>query len=297
MTTAADLIEETRSLLLSGIKDELNRLTTTVNTSATAIVVDFALAGIARGATIVIDLEAMYVWSATGSTATVQRAFAGTTAAAHTSGALIYVSPKWGSFRILQSLNEELASYSSPSIGLFRVRTVDLTYSAARSGYDLTSVTDLIDVLGVTATGYIAGEIDEITHYRVARNQVTGDFASGLALELYEGGNPGKTVRVAYSAPYTALSALTDDVATVGGLHAQAHDIVPLGAAARLLAATESRRVTMDRQPEPRVAADVSVGAARQAAGGLLALRDRRLKEEASRLRASWPRRVRRGVA
>jgi hypothetical protein len=299
VTTLADMIEETRGHLLSGARDELNRLSAAITTTgATTATLDFAVGGIARGAVLGIDLEQVYVWAASGTTiSSMQRGYGGSTAATHLISSLVYVNPRFSAFRIFQAINEELASYSSPSAGLFRVRTVDLTYSAARSGYDLTAVTDLIDVLGVTATGYTAGEIAEIEHWRVARSQVTTDFASGTALELFEGGYPGRNLRVAYAAPYTALAALGDDVAAVAGLHAQAHDIVPLGAAARLLAATEGRRATMDRQPEPRAAVDVPPGTARQAAGALLSLRDRRLKEESARLRAAWPRRVRRGVA
>lgn len=299
MTTLADLVEETRGLLLGGARDEVNRLAAAiVSTSATSTTLDFSVGSIARGALLGIDLEQVYVWAASGTTiSNMQRGYGGSTAATHVISSLVYVNPRFSSFRIFQAINEELASYSSPSSGLFRVLTKDLTYSPARQGYDLTSVTDLIDVLGVTATGYVAGEIAEIEHWRVARQQVVGDFPSGLALELFEGGYPGRNLRVAYSAPYTGLSALTDDVAAIAGLHAQAHDIVPLGAAARLLAATEARRATMDRQPEPRAAADVPPGTARQAAGALLSLRNQRLKEESARLRAAWPRRVRRGVA
>ena len=36
---------------------------------------------------------------------------------------------------------------SSPSNGLYRVATVDLTYNAAVEGYDLTGVTDVLAVL------------------------------------------------------------------------------------------------------------------------------------------------------
>lgn len=298
MTTTADMIEEVRTHVGGEAREEMNRLAAAITTTSVAtLTIEFAAGSIARGAVLAIDLELMYVWSISGTTVTVQRGYRGSTAATHLISTLIYVNPRVPAFRALQVLNEELAALSAPGTGLFRVRTVDLTYNPARSGYDLTSVTDVQDVLALEATGYVAGDLDEITRYRLVRNAVTTDFASGFALELFEPGYPGKTIRVTYATSYTALAALADDVAAVSFLHAQAHDIPPLGAAARLLAGRESRRTGLDMQPEPRQAADVPPGAARQAAGALLQLRDRRVKEEAARLARMYPHRVRRGVA
>lgn len=286
---ASDLVEATRSHLDSGSRPELNRLTTTMNTSVTSVVVDFALGSIVAGSILSIDLELMYVWSSTGSTATVQRAYLGTTAAAHTQGALIYVNPRHSAFTILRAINAELASYSSPRWGLFQMKTVELTYNAATVGYDLTSVTDLIDVYELRWKGYTTGEWPLIRSWSLARNMATTEFASGHALLLDEGAGPGRVIRVRYKAPFAELTALSSDVQTVAGLPASANDIPPLGAAARLVAPREAKRAATDSQPESRTAAEVPPGANRQAAGTLLQLRDARLHEEASRLNQRYP--------
>lgn len=288
-TLASDLVEETRSLLNSGSRPEINRLTTTLNTSIASVVVDFALGSIVAGSYIAIDLEIMYVWSSTGSTATVQRGMLGSIPAAHTAGALIYVNPRWSAFTMLRAINEELASYSSPRWGLYQIKTVDLTYNSAQNGYDLTSVTDLIDVYSVESTGYVAGELESVRNWRLVRNQSTGVFASGFGLVLYEGANPGRNIRVIYKAPFTALTALTSDVQTTAGFPATANDIPPLGAAARLVTAREVKRAFTDSQPESRTAAEVPPGTNRNAAAGLLQIRDARLHEEAARLNQRYP--------
>ncbi len=286
---ASDLVQETRAHIKSGTRDEMNRLTTTMNTSVTSVVVDFALGSIVAGAVLSIDLELMLVWSSTGSTATVQRNFLGTVAAAHTAGALIYVNPQFTDFQILRAVNAEIASYSSPKWGLYQMKTVDLTYSSATVGYDLTSVTDLIDVYELRWKGYTTGEWPMIRRWSLARNMATSEFASGLALLLDEGAGPGKTIRVRYKAPFAALTLLADDVQTIAGFPSTANDIPPLGAAARLIAPREVKRAVSDSQPESRAAAEVPPGTSRGAAATLLTLRDARLREESSRLQQRFP--------
>jgi hypothetical protein len=288
-TLASDLVEATRSHLDSGSRPEMNRLTTALNTSTASVVCDFALGSIVAGAFIAIDLELMYVWSSTGSTATVQRAMGGTVAATHTSGAIIYVNPRWSAFTILRAINAELASYSSPRWGLFQMKTVDLTFSPATYGYDLTSVTDLIDVYELRWKGYSTGDWPLIRRWSLTRNMATTEFASGLALLLDEGAGPGKVIRVRYKAPFAELTALSTDVQTTAGFPATANDIPPLGAAARLVAPREVKRAATDSQPESRTAAEVPPGANRSAAGTLLQIRDARLHEEAARLNQRYP--------
>jgi hypothetical protein len=296
MVLASDLVEETRRWLDSGSRPEMNRLTTTINSAATSLTVDFALGSIVTGAMLAIDLELIYVWSSTGSTATVQRAMLGTTAAAHTSGAIIYVNPRWSNFTIFTALNEELASLSSPVNNLFQIKTVDLTYSPAVSGYDLTSVTDLIEVYDVRTDTYgPAKDWPRLTRWMLARDQQISAFASGLALQLFEGGYPGKTIRVQYKAPFTLFTSLTSTLAD-SGLLSTASDLPPMGAMIRLVAPREIKRSFTDSQPEARTAAEVPPGTSRNTAAGLMQLRQVRIREEASRLARAYPPYVRRSA-
>lgn len=289
MTTALDLVEETRRWLDSGSRPEMNRLTATINSAAVSLDVDFGLGSVVAGAILAVDLELIYVWSSTGSTATIQRGILGTTPAAHTSGALIYVNPRWSNFTIFTALNEELASLSSPVNNLFQIKTVDITYNPAVSGYDLTAVTDLIEVYDVRTDTYgPAKDWPRLTRWMLARNQNTGDFASGLALQLFEGGYPGKAIRVQYKAPFTAFTALTSTL-TDAGLPATAADIPPMGAMVRLVAPREVKRSFTDSQPESRTAAEVPPGTSRNTASGLMALRQSRIREEAARLARAYP--------
>jgi hypothetical protein len=289
MTTALDLVEETRRQLDSGSRPEMNRLTTTINSTALSLDVDFGLGSIVTGAMLAIDLELIYVWSSTGATATIQRGMLGTTAAAHTAGAIIYVNPRWSNFTILSAINDEIMSLSAPTNGLFQIKTVDLTYSSARAGYDLTSVTDLIGVYDVRADAPGAPRSWPRVHrYGLARNQSTTDFPSGFALQLHEGAYSGRTIRVQYKAAFTTFASLDDNL-TVTGLPATAADIPPLGALVRLVAPREIKRSFTDSQPESRAASEVPPGTSRTTAAGLMQLRQQRIREETSRLASQYP--------
>jgi hypothetical protein len=126
--------------------------------------------------------------------------------------------------------------------------------------------------------------------WELVRDQYLTDFPSGYGLRIYDAPLPGRSIRVQYKAPFTALgTTLSADVSTTTGLHAEALDIPPLGAVVRLVAPREVRRSFSDTQPEPRQAADSPPGTSRNAAGGLLALRNQRITEERVRLQARYP--------
>ena len=298
MTTAQQLIDSCRhDHILAGQRDQVNRLTTTLDASTTSVVLDFELKGVTEGSVISIDLELMYVWATVpaSKTVTVQRGWEGSTAAAHTSGAIVRVNPKVSDFDIFSAMNDELRSLSSPLNGLYKVGTpVDLTYSAAVSGYDLTGVSEFIDILEVRYdTPGPALDWPVVRRWDVARNMPTADFASGSALILHEGGYPGQSVRVRFSQPFTLMSTAADNVETVTGLPSTAVDILPMGAAIRLHAGKPLRRSQTDTQGDTRRAAEVTTQDTLMAPNGLRSLYRTRVLEEAARLRNQFPPRLR----
>src|SRR5205823_3419532 len=97
----------------------------------------------------------------------------------------------------------------------------------------------------------------------------------------YESGIIGQPLRIKYKAAFGQLTALTDDVLAVTGLHAEAHDIPPLGVIERLVPPREIRRNFTEAQSEPRRATEVPPGAVGQSATRISAYRMRRIAEEA----------------
>lgn len=291
MATAGDLIQATKRHVYTGYSETVNRLDGAITSGATTLTLEFDLAGsIQQGSIISIDLEEILVWAVSGKTlTTVTRGVNGSTAAAHSDEATVTVQPKFSDYRVLQAINDDLRDLSSQ--GLFQIKTLNITFNSAQYSYNLTSVaSDLIDVYEIRYKTPDSTRLwPRINRFDVSRNNDTAEFASGLALHLYEGGYPGLPMRIRYKAPYGSLSATTDDVATVTGLHDGAFDLPPLGAAIRLMSGREIKRNFSEVQGEPRRHQEVPPGAITNSMRGLIGLRQSRLQAEKARLKAQFP--------
>lgn len=300
MTTTADVIAECRNdYLMTGGRDARNTLSTAVlDTTSTAFTFTYELAGIDIGAKVSVDLEDCYVWDINPSSksATVSRGDFGSTAATHAAGATVLVNPIVSDAQVLRQANSELQSLSSPANGLFQMKTVTVTYNAAIDGYDLTNVTDLISVYGLRYAQIGPQQEYPWIDYSLwehARGLDTTVFPSGQAIFVRGHVDPGRPLRIWYKAPFTTLSTVTDDVTAVSGLHAEAHDILALGAAINLTAGREVRRNFNEYQGDTRRAQEVPPGANLGANRGLMQQHALRVREEAARLNALYPMRTR----
>lgn len=300
MTTVQSWVDQTRNMLLSGYVEELDTLTSDISTSVTAIPLQGLSNGIARGVIIEIDSEQMYVSIATSATnPTVIRGYGGSTIAAHTNGALVRVSPKFPTDRIIDSINNDLNDLSSPDMGLFQMKTISFDYVAGVQGYNLSGLTNDV-VSSIYDVSYanigIAANEPDVISWELKRNRATSSFASGLALILYSGALSGRKVTVMYKSPLSTVTNLSTTKASTGLLPA-AYDIVPLGAAAHLMTTMPIRREFLDAQGTSRLAADVPPGAISAGSRDLYARRSSRVKSEAMRLIAMYPQQYRRNTA
>lgn len=292
MSTLAQLIGETQGILLSGGREQYAMLNGAINSSVTSITIDHN-PGIYAGSILEIDSELIYTWSASPFS-DITRGWLGTTAATHADNAVVTINPRFPVYRIIKALADEIASYTSPVHGLYRIATTTLTAGGNTVGYDLAgAAAGLVDIYDVrwSEPGSV-GNWARIQpgKWELVRDAYLAEFPSGYGLRLYDEPLPGRSIRVQYKAAFSALgTTLASDVTTTTGLHAEALDIPPMGAAVRLVAPREIRRSTLDAQPEPRQAADVPPGTSRNAAGGLLALRNQRLAEERARLQGRYP--------
>lgn len=296
-TTCADLIAESKRYLYSGRYDPINKVTSSLNSSETSVTFTYGLGGIQAGSYICVDLEMMYVWQVTNvstNTVTVERGVLGSTAAAHSAGALATLNPKFSDYAIFTALNAELDDLSSPQNGLFKVTNVTLTYNAAVRGYNLTSATDVREILTVQAeTTGPEKAWPYLKNFTLRRNADTTDFASGFAVILEESGWQGRDIRVAYATKFSPFTATSDNIASVTGLPANANDIPPVGAALRLQYLREGQRNFNEAQPDTRRATETPPGSQLQGARGLEILRRRRIAAESVRLRRDYPHRRR----
>lgn len=290
MATLSTWIGLTRAHLQGTSRDEINVLGASIAAAGTLTATFTApLGGIVKNALVSVELEVIQVTNTATPTVNIIRGLHGSTAAAHGSALPVLVNPRFTDFAILQALNDELASLSSPANGLYQILSTDVAATIA-TGYTL-ALTNFVDILDVRYQDYNTSSAywPRIRSYTVERDANATSFPGGVSLFLRESPPVGRTMHIRYKGEFTALPAVLSTDVTTTGLGATAWDIPPLGAAARLLMGRESRRSSMDAAPESRQASDVPPGTARSAAQGLLALRNLRVKEESARLKQRHP--------
>ena len=292
MTTAGQLIDRVNSELLAGTVEERNKLAASTDSSQTDIEMTYSLGSLRDNTVFQIGTELMYVWevNTTSKTATVDRGYGGTTAAAHTIGDIVTVSPRFPRHQILNGLNADLADLSSPMNGLFQMKTVDVSYNGSDRMVNLTGVTEIIDLYDVRYR-YLNDDYPIVRNVRLLRDMPVSDFASGFVLAFDAPVRAG-SVRVLYKAPYTAFATEADTVADAGGT-ASLDDLLILGAQIRVMAGREVKRNFTESQGDTRRAEEVPAGAVGGSILNLQRLRRDRIQAEAARLNRQYPIRIR----
>ena len=274
---------------MSGTVEARNKLASTITSADTNVTVTYALEGLRVGQVFEIDSELFYIWAADTGTKIleVQRGYNGTTAAAHTAGAVVTVNPRFPRAQCLEALNDELSDLSSPMHGLFQIKTLNLDYNGSDVMVNLTGVTSIIDLVQVSVR-YMTDDYPIARKVRLVRDLPTDDFASGFAIRFDQGVFPGR-LRVVYKAPYTQAANESIDVNSAGGVQESCTDILAIGTQIRLMSPREIKRNFTESQGDTRRADEVTVGAVGNSITNLQRLRRDRIQAEAARLARSYP--------
>ena len=289
MTTTATVIDRTLRQLLSGTVEARNKLASSINSSATTVTTTYALESLRAGQVFEIESEMFYVWEADISTktVTVQRGYNGTTAAAHTAGAIVTASPRFPRAQVLEAINDELMDLSSPVHGLFQVKTLDYTYNGTDRMVNLTGVTSMIDLIGVSVR-YLNDDYPVARKVKLVRDLPTDDFASGFAIKFDQNVYPGR-LRIVYKAAYSGTTSESTDINTTCGVQESITDIVTIGTQIRLMAPREIKRNFTESQGDTRRAEEVGPGAITASISNMKQLRKDRITAEAARLARAYP--------
>jgi hypothetical protein len=289
MSTAGAVLTRASRQLLSGTVEERNKLATTVTSADTSIVLSYDLGGFREGSVIEIESELMYVWeSATATkTLTVQRGYDGTTAAAHTAGALATVNPRFPRQQMLDALNSDIDDLSSTVNGLFRVVAQDISYNGSDRQLDITSATGIIDLLDVRLR-YLADDYPVIRNVRLQRNLPTADFASGFAIVFDQPVMAG-TLRVVTKREFTRATTEASDLQSVCFVPQSCEDILEMGVILRMMNGREIKRNFIESQGDTRRSDEVPAGSTRDSLTNIQRLRRERIVSEAARLKQQYP--------
>jgi len=289
MSTASALLDRVNRQLLSGTIEERNKLATTVDSDDTSFVMTYDLSGLRAGTVFEIDSELVYVWEATSGnkTLTVERGYMGTTAAAHTSGALVTLNPRFPKAQMLEALNQDIDDLSSPLNGLYRIVTTIIDYNGSDRQTDLTGATSVLDLIDVRLR-YLDSDYPVIRMTRLQRDLPTADFPSGFAIVFDESVMAG-SLRVRYKAPFTRVSAIGDSLQSVANVPTTMEDILELGVMSRMLSVREVKRNFIESQGDTRRSDEVGAGAMRDSFSNILRLRRDRIIAEAAKLARQYP--------
>lgn len=296
MATFSQMTDEV-SRKLAGFtlrQDRQTHLTVAVNSSASSVTVDSAN-NVSTGV-IQIDDELIYVDSYDRTTGVLTippygRGYNGTTAAAHTVGARVIISPTFPSLDIKDAINETIQAVF-PDLYATNVHT--FSYSTAKSTYALPAEVETVLGVSFQTTGP-SKEWLPVRGWRVDPMANTAAFGgSSNSISLYSGVEPGRTVQIFYTVAPTVLSNNSDVFETVSGLPASCKDVIVLGAAARLSAFVDPGRLTFGSAESDQQSqiAGRSYGAGTNASKYLLALYDKRLSEESRKLTDRNPTRI-----
>lgn len=289
MSTGSQVINRSVRQLLSGVVEPRNKIAAAINSSTTSVTMTYDLNGVREGQVFEIDSELFYVWSATSGnkTVVVERGWNGTTPAAHSSGAIVTLNPRFPRSQMLEAMNDELRELSSPMHGLFQVKSFDIEYNGSDTLMNLPQVTSIIDIISVHVR-HISTDYPIVRKVKLMRNLPNDDFSSGFALKFEQGVRAGR-LRVVYKSPFTALAAETDNLQSVGGLPESCEDIVNFGIQIRLMAPREMKRNFTESQGDTRRSDEVAAGSVGNSITNLIRMRRDRITAEAARLARQYP--------
>lgn len=289
MSTAGALLDRVQRQLLSGVVEERNKLATAVDADDTSFVMSYELGGLRAGTVFEIGSELCYIWEAVGGTKTltVERGYAGTTAASHSVGAVTTVNPRFPRQQMLDALNADIDDLSSPVNGLFRVVSQDVTYNGSDRQVNLTSASSVIDLIDVRVR-YMADDYPFIRGVRLQRDLPTSDFASGFAI-VFDDDCVAGSLRVRYKAPFVRATSTSSNIQSVCFIPETMEDILEMGVIIRMMAGREIRRNFTEAQGDTRRAEEVPPGAVRDSLTNILRLRRDRILAEKAKLTRQYP--------
>jgi len=289
MSTVGTVVDRTLRQLMSGTVEELNKTVGALTAASTSVVFQYDLNGLRQGGVIQIDNELMNAWevSSGSKTATVQRAWNGTTAAAHVASSVAIVDPKFPRAQVVEAINAEIDGLSSPMNGLYQIKSLELNYNGTFTMVNLPTTDKIIDLVSVTVR-YIATDYPKITRCRLIRDLPNDDFNAGYAIRFDEQVRAGRMI-VVYKAPFTNVTTEAQNLQNIAGFPTTAEDILMMGAQIRLVSPREVKRNFTESQGDTRRSEEVPTGSVSSSINNIIRMRRDRITAEAARLARQYP--------
>lgn len=281
MSTFAQMVDDVLTEVYSYVRSQesITVLLQAVDADDETFTVDDT-SSISKGLVEIGD-ELIYVKSINSTAGTINilpgaRGWRGTTAASHGINSVLRNNPVFPRDQIKRAINETLKA-----INLMAIGSHDFEFDGVTYAYPMP--TDFEDPTGVTWNAPDTTDVwPVIRRYRIDRNfRVDGaPNTVRVALVLNEFPMPGRTVRVQYTKYPSALSAPSDEFATVTGLPESCEDVIRLGAMWRLVSTVDPGKVIASTPAADLVDSPNRPGASTDVARYLYQLFTVRLAEE-----------------
>ena len=236
-----------------------------------------------NGALIEIDQELMLVTAANTSTRTltVSRGYAGTTAAAHSDEANLYINPTFPRKSVFDAVADNI-SRLYPS--LYNITTTNVTSNSTYAEVPATTVS-IVNSWVQNADGdqYTSAGIELLTNFPPSSTNTAVQFSNT---------SNGKTVYLVVKRKFARPTAETDDLSTVCFLEDSYHQIIMIGAVADIMGATDIDASTQEFITEKLSAENYPIGSGERLRNALLRLRSLLIDEARGDLRSLYPQAV-----
>ena len=296
MSTFSQMTDEV-ARKLSGFtlrQEKQTSLSSTITASDLAI--NIASSSNISTGVIQIDDELIYVDSYNKTTGVLTippygRGYNGTTAAAHTAGARVVITPTFPNVDIKGAINDTIMSMYPD---LFAVTSYNFTYTPARVTYALPAEIETITSVSYESIGPSREWIPVRAWRHDSMSNESSFGNSPNSISIYSVVPAGRSIRIYYTKMPSTLTNAADEFATVTGLPQSCQDVAILGAAYRLASFIDPGRLTFasaesDQQSQ---VAGRSYGSGTNTAKYLLSLYQDRLAQESSKLSGRFPIRI-----
>jgi hypothetical protein len=265
MTLMRDLVADTRRMAYGSMADQLNFLAADAPLGAGELFMSMDVENITPGMTLSSGLNVYYVIGTEPALrrVVVYASYDNSRNDALPVGSPVMIRPRVTDWLLFQNVNDIIKAMSSTTHGLYRFGSwEDQNTNQVWGTYPIPpEAANMTNLIRVQAKYFFSTDL----WVDVPVNMIDWQPERGI-IRLKSFVPNGMPVRFDYRAPFKPAAGLTDDVVVDCGLSETMLDIPPLGAAARLLRTTESRRVQIHNQGDSRRAGEVSATANSRAA-------------------------------
>lgn len=285
MTTINDMIADAKRQTYGSLTDQLNLIAAVSAPSATTITLELDVSGITAGMTLSSGLNVWYVKGIDVSSKSVYviPGYDNSQQDATAIGDFVYIKPRVTDWFLFNVMNQEIVKLSSPSNGLYKIKSVAFDVDPTWQTYELDPA-DAADFTGMLRARYLIPGSTDVwldipdKSYRVQINEGTS------YIRLLRNIPSGTQIEFLYKGPFSQATSLADDPVADCGLTASMVDIPSLGCVSTLLRTTDSRRNQVQQQGDARRAGEVGGTANSQIALQIDRQYRDRVQEEYARL-------------